>query len=87
MTNVGVRLADGTEATLGTIRDRASTGGVSVFLGTAQRQALSQVMMAQGHIVVQLASDRYRQAAERNYLHQYCAAKALDGVVEVCGGL
>ena len=82
MSNVAVRLADGTEATLGTIRHRASAGGVSVFFGTARREALSQVMQAQGHIVVQLSSDRYRQAAERSYLVQYCGAKAFDGVVE-----
>ena len=82
MSNVAVRLADGTEATLGTIRQRATAGGVSVFFGTPQKQALSQIMQARGHIVVQLSSDRYRQAAERNYLMQYCEAKAFKGVVE-----
>ena len=82
MTNVAVRLTDGTEATLGTIRRRASEGGVSVFFGTARNQALSQVLQAQGHIVVQLSSDRYRQAAERSYLEQYCVGKAFDGVVD-----
>ena len=82
MTNVGVRLADGTELTLGDVRRRATDGGVSVFYGTARKQTLSQVMQAQGHIVVQLSADRYRQAAERNYLEQYCGAKAFDGVVD-----
>ena len=82
MTNVAVRLADGTEATLGDVRRRASAGGVSVFYGTARKQALSQVMQAQGHIVVQLSADRHRQAAERSYLEQYCRGKAFDGVVD-----
>ena len=82
MTNVAVRLADGTEVTLGTIRRRANEGGISVFFGTARKQALSQVMQAQGHVVVQLSSDRYRQAAERSYLEQYCRGKAFDGVVD-----
>ena len=39
-------------------------------------------MQAQGHIVVQLSSDRHRQTAERSYLEQYCGAKAFDGVVD-----
>ena len=82
MANVGVRLADGTELTLGDVRRRATDGGVSVFYGTARKQALSQVMQAQGHIVVQLSADRHRQVAERNYLEQYCGAKAFDGVVD-----
>ncbi|MCY3605657.1 MAG: ATP-binding protein [Gammaproteobacteria bacterium] len=82
MANVPVRLANGTEATLGDVRRRASSGGVSVFYGTARKHALSQVMHAQGHIVVQLSADRYRQAAERSYLEQYCTGKAFDGVVD-----
>ena len=82
MTNVSVRLADGTDSTLGDVRRRAGHGGVSVFYGTARKQALSQVMQAQGHIVVQLSPDRYRQEAERRYLEQYCGAKAFDGVVD-----
>ena len=82
MSNVAVRLADGTQVTLGRIRQRASAGRVSVFFGTARSQTLSQVMMAQGHVVVQLSADRYRQRAEQSYLQQYCGAKALDGVVE-----
>lgn len=82
MTNVAVRLVDGTELTLGTIRRRAIEGGVSVFFGTARNEALSKVLQAQGHIVVQLSADRYRQAAERRYLEQYCGGKAFDGVVD-----
>ena len=78
----GFRLADGTELTLGDVRHRATDGGVSVFYGTARKQALSQVMQAQGHIVVQLSADGYRQGAERRYLEQYCGAKAFDGVVD-----
>ena len=82
MTHVAVRLADGMEVTLGDIRRRANAGGVSVFYGTAKKQALSQVMQAQGHVVVQLSADRHRQAAERSYLEQYCGGKAFDGVVD-----
>ena len=82
MTNVAVRLADGSEVTLGTIRRRASKGGISTFFGAARKQTLSQALQAQGHIVVQLSSDRYRQAAERSYLEQYCGGKAFDGIVD-----
>lgn len=82
MINVAVQLADGTTATLGDIKHRANSGGVSVFFGTAQKQALSQVMQAQGHIVVQLSADKNRQAAEKSYLQQYCGGKAFDGVVD-----
>ena len=82
MSNVAVRLADGTEATLGSVRRRANSGRVTVFFGTTQNQVLSQVMQAQGHIVVQLASDRHRRAAERSYLEQYCEGKPFDGVVD-----
>ena len=82
MANVAVRQADGTDVMLGTVRRRACEGGVSVFFGTTRKQALSQVMQAQGHIVVQLSSDRYRQTAERRYLEQYCKGRAFDGVVD-----
>ena len=82
MDNVVVRMADGTENTLGDVKRRASTGRVSVFFGTAQNHALNQVMQAQGHIVVLLSSDRYRRAAEQNYLKQYCHAQPFDGVIE-----
>ena len=82
MANVAVRLADGTEVTLETVKRRANEGDVSVFFGTTRKQALSQIMQAQGHIVVHLSSDRYRQSAERSYLEQYCGAKAFDGVVD-----
>ena len=82
MTNVAVRLVDGTELTLDTIRRRANEGGVSVYFGTARNEALSKILQAQGHIVVQLSADRYRHAAERRYLEQYCKGKAFEGVVD-----
>ena len=82
MGNVSVRLGDGSENTLDTIRRRAENGAVGVFFGTAQRGTLHQIMQARGHTVVLLSSDRYRQRAERRYLEQYCGAKPLDGVVE-----
>ena len=76
-----VRLADGSETTLGAIR-KQSEQGVTVFFGLKQKQALSQVMQARGHLVVLLSSDRQRQRAERSYLEQYCSAKPFDGVIE-----
>lgn len=82
MGNVVVRLADGTEMALGRIRERAGTGGISVFFGTTRNHALSQVMQSQGHMVVQVSADRHRRAAEQSYLEQYCAARRFDGVVE-----
>ena len=80
--NVRVRLADSTEASLGDIRRRATQGGVGVYFGTAQKQALNQIMQARGHIVILLASDHYRREAERRYLEQFCGAKAFDGMID-----
>ena len=79
--NALVRLADGSETTLGALRKQASDG-VTVFFGVTQKQALNQVMQARGHLVVLLSSDRQRQRAERAYLEQYCSAKPFDGVIE-----
>src|SRR5208282_5536183 len=81
--HVKVSLADGSETSLGDIRRKAEQGGVGVFFGMAQKQALNQIMQARGHLVVLLSSDRNRQDAERRYLEQYCAAKAFDGMI-VC---
>ena len=80
--NVRVNLADGSESSLGDIRRRAEKGGVGVFFGMAQKQALNQIMHARGHLVVLLSPDRYRQDAERRYLEQYCAAKPFDGMID-----
>ena len=82
MDNVSVRLADGTESVLRNIKRRATEGGVGVFFGTTQKQALNQVMQARGHIVVQLSADRYRRQAEKSYLETYCAAKPFDGMID-----
>ena len=79
---VGVRLADGSESTLGDIRRKAQEGNIGVFFGVAQKQALNQIMQARGHLVVILSSDRHRQGAERKYLEQYCGAKPFDGLVD-----
>ena len=80
--HVAVREADGSESTLGMIKQRAANSTVGVFYGTAQKQTLHQIMQARGHTVVILSSDRYRQRAERRYLETYCSAKPLDGMVE-----
>ena len=80
--DVPVRLADGTETPLGGVRRRANEGEIGVFFGTTQKHALNQVMQAQGHIVVQLSSDRYRRKAEQNYLEQYCKARPFEGMIE-----
>jgi molecular chaperone HtpG len=80
--NVKVTLADGSENSLADIRRRADQGGVGVFFGVAQKQALNQIMQARGHIVVLLSSDRHRQDAERRYLEQFCAAKPFDGIID-----
>jgi molecular chaperone HtpG len=80
--NVKVTLADGSESSLRDIRRRAEQGGVGVFFGLAQKQALNQIMQARGHLVVLLSSDRNRQEAERRYLEQYCSAKPFDGIID-----
>jgi molecular chaperone HtpG len=79
---VKVQLADGSESPLGDIRRRAAQGGITVFFGLAQKQALNQIMHARGHLVVLLSSDRHRQNAERRYLEQYCLAKPFDGIID-----
>ena len=80
--NVPVRLADGTDSPLGTVKQRATEGEIGVFFGTTQKHALNQVMQAQGHIVVQLSSDRYRRRAEQAYLERYCQARPFEGIIE-----
>ena len=82
MDNVPVRLADGTEAPLADIKRWSNEGQVGVFFGSTQKHALNQVMQAQGHIVVQLSSDRFRRAAERSYLEGYCRAKPFEGIID-----
>jgi hypothetical protein len=79
---VKVRLADGSESALGDIRRRAEKGGVGVFFGTGQNQALNEIMQARGHLVVLLSSDYHRQNAERHYLERFCKAKALAGIID-----
>lgn len=80
--NVPVRLADLTETTLGSIKCRAMSGGVSIYFGTTQKQALNQIMQARGHIVVLLSSDHHRRNAEMSYLQQFCGAKPFDGIID-----
>lgn len=82
LAHVKVNLADGTEDHLGSIRKKAEKGGVGVFFGTAQKQALNQIMQARGHIVVLLSADRFRRDAETRYLQQYCGAKPFDGMID-----
>jgi molecular chaperone HtpG len=79
--NVKVQLVDGTETTLDELKTK-SGNGVQVYFGLANKESLSQVMQARGHIVVKLSSEQNRQTCERRYLHVYCGAKQLDDVVE-----
>ena len=79
---VRVQLADGSETRLIDIKRRVLKGGVAVFFGVAQKQALNQIMQARGHIVVLLSGDRHRRRAECAYLEKYCKAKAFDGIVD-----
>jgi molecular chaperone HtpG len=76
-----IRMADGNDIVLEDVRARAEKG-VSVFYGTQHKQALSQVMMARGHLVLLLSSDSYKQAVEISYLDRLCKAKRFTGVVE-----
>ena len=80
--HVRVRLADATESFLGDIKRRAKQGGVSIYFGTAQKQALNQIMQARGHIVVLLSSDQFRRNAEEAYLQTCCGAKPFDGMID-----
>ena len=82
LNHVPIRLADGSEATLGDVRRKAEGGDVRVFFGVTQKQALNQVMQARGHLVVLLSSDRHRQEAERRYLTTYCSAKPFEGIID-----
>lgn len=76
-----IRTADGGEIALEEVRARAETG-TSVFYGTQHKQALSQVMMARGHLILLLSSDSHKQATEIRYLESLCKAKRFTGVVE-----
>ena len=76
-----IRMADGNDIALSEVRAR-SEKGVAVFYGTQHKQALSQVMMARGHLVLLLSSDSHKQAMEIRYLDSLCKAKRFTGVVE-----
>lgn len=76
-----IRMADGSDIALEVVRDRADKG-VSVFYGTQNKQALSQVMMARGHLILLLSVDAHKQAMEIRYLDSLCKAKRFSGVVE-----
>jgi molecular chaperone HtpG len=80
--NVEIGLADGSETTLGSIRAKAK-GGVGVYFGTHQKQALSSIMQARGNVVVLLPSDSWKQRAVRAFLESECQAKSFSGVVEL----
>ncbi|MGF1517458.1 MAG: ATP-binding protein [Nodosilinea sp.] len=80
--NAYIRLADAAEITLGNIKRRATEGRVGVYFGTAQKQALNQIMQTRGHIVVLLSADHNRRRAEQAYLQQYCGAKPFDGMID-----
>ena len=80
--NIGIQLADGSQTTLGDVREKAQEGNVGVFFGVTQNQALNQIMQAKGHLVAILSADRYRQEAERQFLEAYCNAKPFDGMVD-----
>lgn len=81
--NVRVGLADGSDTTLADIKRRAEEGGVGVYFGSAQKQALNQIMQARGHIVVLLSGDANRRSAEQQYLERYCSAKPFDGMIDI----
>ncbi|MDL2279917.1 ATP-binding protein [Desulfovibrio sp. OttesenSCG-928-G11] len=80
---VPITLADGSNSTLADIRRRSEAGGASVFFGSAQKQALNQIMQTRGHVVVALSGDSNRQSAEQQYLQRYCSAKQLDGMIDI----
>jgi molecular chaperone HtpG len=80
--NAKVFLADGSESKLTDIRHRAEHGGIAVFYGLTQKQALNQIMHARGHIVVLLSADANRREVERRYLEQFCSARAFDGIID-----
>jgi molecular chaperone HtpG len=80
--NVEITLADGSETTLGMIRSKAQ-GGVGVYFGSHQKQALSAIMQARGNIVVLLPADSSKQRAVSAFLESQCQAKSFSGVVEL----
>jgi molecular chaperone HtpG len=80
--NLDVMLADGTETRLKDVHTK-SKNGVSVFFGSQQKEALSQIMQARGHIVVLLPSDRSKRRAVQTFLETECAAKAFSDLVEI----
>ena len=80
--NVDVMLADGTETRLKDLQTK-SMNGVSVFFGSQQKEALSQIMQARGNIVVLLPSDRSKRRAVQAFLETECAAKPFSDLVEI----
>lgn len=76
-----VSLADSSETTLVDI-ERLFKLGRPVFYGSHQKKALSDIMLARGHIVVIMPGDTKKSQAIQKYLELKCDAKRFDGIVE-----
>jgi molecular chaperone HtpG len=79
--NLLVRLADGSTASLDSLRVK-SERGIGIFYGREQREALTQIMQARGNLVVLLPADSSKQKAVKQFLVANCKAKQFEGVVE-----
>lgn len=83
MVNVHVRLADGSEKSLGDIRQLAKRGQ-KVYFGTTTKQTLAQIFQARGNVMVIVDGDHGKQQAQRAFLERFCGASKFDGMVECC---
>jgi molecular chaperone HtpG len=81
LNKVIVRLADGSESTLGSLQVKGEKG-VRIYYGKEQKQALSQIMQARGNLVVLLPADRHKQNAVKRFLESKCNARPFEGIVE-----
>ena len=77
---VTVQSANGNWLTLDEVRSRAKNGS-QVYFATSNNPTLTNILLARGHMVVNLPSDNHKAAAIRDYLSSL-GATALTGHVE-----
>jgi molecular chaperone HtpG len=78
-----VELVGGQSMTLAEIRNAAGKGRKVFHTSSGQTTAATEVLGARGHLLVRLSGNYQRRSAEATYLHRFCSAQELDGLLDL----